>query len=102
MLATLMIVLPLVAAIVIWVAPLPREATAGLALLAALAEIALWIVALLRFDFASPALQDPHSGNGSTTSASPPRRLLRLLALARWTDRRARRRSDRLRHLGRA
>ena len=54
MLATLIIVLPLVAAIVIWVAPLPREATAGLAVLAALAEVALWVVALLRFDFASP------------------------------------------------
>ena len=58
MLATLIIVLPLVAAIVVWVAPLPREATAGLAVLAALAEVALWVVALLRFDFASPALQE--------------------------------------------
>ena len=58
MLATLIIVLPLVAAIVVWVAPLPREATAGLAVLAALAEVALWVVALLRFDFGSPALQE--------------------------------------------
>ena len=37
MLTTLLIVLPLVAALVVWAAPLPREATAALAILAALA-----------------------------------------------------------------
>ena len=36
MLTTLLIVLPLVAALVVWAAPLPREATALLAILAAL------------------------------------------------------------------
>jgi NADH-quinone oxidoreductase subunit M len=58
MLATLMILLPLVAAVVIWATPLPREATTGLALLAAVGEVALWIVALIRFDFGSAALQE--------------------------------------------
>ena len=58
MLTTLLIVLPLVAALVVWAAPLPREATALLAILAALAEVVLWIVALVGFDFDSPRLQD--------------------------------------------
>jgi NADH-quinone oxidoreductase subunit M len=58
MLTTLLIVLPLVGALVVWAAPLPREVTAALALLVAVAEVALWIVALAGFDFDSPALQD--------------------------------------------
>lgn len=58
MLTTLLIVLPLVAAIVIWATPLPREATAALAILVALTEVGLWIAALLRFDFSSPGLQE--------------------------------------------
>ncbi|RDI74171.1 proton-translocating NADH-quinone oxidoreductase, chain M [Gaiella occulta] len=57
MLTTLLIVLPLVAAAVVWAAPLPREATAGIASLVALVEVGLWILALLRFDFGSSALQ---------------------------------------------
>ena len=58
MLTTLIVLLPLVAAVVVWVVPLPREATAGLALLVALAEVALWIATLVRFDFGSSALQE--------------------------------------------
>ena len=46
------------AALVVWVAPLPREATAGLAVLVALAEVVLWVVTLVGFDFGSTALQD--------------------------------------------
>ena len=42
----------------VWALPLPREATALLATVVALAEVVLWIVALARFDFGSPALQD--------------------------------------------
>lgn len=57
MLTTLLIVLPLVAAAVVWAAPLPREATAGIASLVALVEVGLWILTLLRFDFGSSALQ---------------------------------------------
>ncbi len=58
MLATLIVALPVVAALVVWVVPLPREATAGLAILAAVAEVALWLLALIRFDFGSTALQE--------------------------------------------
>ena len=58
MLTTLLIVLPLVAALVVWMTPLPREATAALAVLVMLTEVALWIVALAGFDFGSTALQD--------------------------------------------
>ena len=58
MLTSLLIVLPLVGALVVWATPLPREATAALAVLVALAEVALWIVVLVGFDFDSPALQD--------------------------------------------
>ena len=48
---TALILLPLVGALVVAILPLPRESTAGLALLVALAEIALWVAALGRFDF---------------------------------------------------
>jgi NADH-quinone oxidoreductase subunit M len=51
MLTTLLIALPLAAAVVVWVAPLSKESTAGLALLAALAEVGLWAGGLLNFDF---------------------------------------------------
>ena len=39
MLTTLLIVVPFAAALVVWVLPLSNESTAGLALLAALAEV---------------------------------------------------------------
>jgi NADH-quinone oxidoreductase subunit M len=58
MLTTLLILLPLVAALVVWAAPLPREATAGLAVVVALAEVVLWVVTLAGFDFGSATLQD--------------------------------------------
>ena len=44
MLTNLLIVLPLVGALVVWAAPLPRELTAALAVLVALAEVVLWVV----------------------------------------------------------
>ena len=42
----------------VWAAPLPREATAGLAVLVALVEVVLWVVTLAGFDFGSTTLQD--------------------------------------------
>ena len=48
---TALIILPLAAALVVWLLPLPGRAAGGLALLAALAEVALWAVALGGFDF---------------------------------------------------
>ena len=49
---TALIVLPLAAALVVWLLPLPGRAAGGLALLAALAEVTLWAVAVGEFDFA--------------------------------------------------
>jgi NADH-quinone oxidoreductase subunit M len=54
---TVLIVLPVAAALLVWFAPLPRELTGLLAILAALAEVGLWIGALVRFDFGVPRLQ---------------------------------------------
>src|SRR3990170_382392 len=57
MLTTALILLPVIGALVVAVVPLPRAATAGLALLVALMEVALWIVAASRFDFDEGGLQ---------------------------------------------
>jgi NADH-quinone oxidoreductase subunit M len=48
---TALIALPLVAALVVWLLPLPGRAAGTLALLAALAEVVLWAVAVAGFDF---------------------------------------------------
>ncbi|MCS7007816.1 MAG: NADH-quinone oxidoreductase subunit M, partial [Gaiellaceae bacterium] len=57
MLSTALIAFPLAAALLVAVLPLPRQATAGLALLAALLEVGLWIVAATRFDWDDGSLQ---------------------------------------------
>src|SRR5512134_1564933 len=57
MLTTALILLPVAGALVVAVLPLPRETTAGLALLVALMEVGLWIVAAARFDFDDGGLQ---------------------------------------------
>ena len=57
MLTTSLILLPVVGALVVAILPLPRESTAGLAFLVALAEVALWIAAVGRFDFDDGGLQ---------------------------------------------
>src|SRR5438093_3497070 len=54
---TLLIILPLAAAVVIWVLPLNRVSAGSLALLAALAEVGVWIKMLVRFDFGRGGLQ---------------------------------------------
>ncbi|NUT56387.1 MAG: NADH-quinone oxidoreductase subunit M [Thermoleophilia bacterium] len=48
---TALIVLPLAAALLVWLVPLPGRAAGTLALLAALAEVVLWVVAVAQFDF---------------------------------------------------
>ena len=48
---TTLIVLPLAAALVVWLLPLPGRIAGTLALLAALAELVLWIVVAGGFDF---------------------------------------------------
>jgi NADH-quinone oxidoreductase subunit M len=53
----LLIFLPLAGALVVWLLPLPRVAAGALALLVGLAEIGLWIAALVTFDFGLAELQ---------------------------------------------
>jgi NADH-quinone oxidoreductase subunit M len=54
---TALIVLPLAAALVVWLLPMPRVWAAGFGLLASLAEVGLWIETLVRFDFGDSSLQ---------------------------------------------
>jgi NADH:ubiquinone oxidoreductase subunit 4 (subunit M) len=56
-LTTALIVLPLVAGLLVWLLPLNRVSAGSLALLAALAEIGLWIQLVARFDFGASGLQ---------------------------------------------
>ena len=59
---TALITLPLAAALVVWLLPLPGRAAGTLALLAGLAEVTLWAVAVGQFDFAQGLqLEDRHS-----------------------------------------
>ena len=58
MLTSVLIVLPLVGALVVWAAPLPREFTAALAVVVALAEVVLWIVTAAHFNWSSNVLQN--------------------------------------------
>jgi NADH-quinone oxidoreductase subunit M len=52
-----LILLPLAGALVVWLAPLPRELSAGLAFLVALGEVALWITTVGQFDYGDDGLQ---------------------------------------------
>ncbi len=54
---TLLIVLPLAAALVIWLLPLNDISAGALALLAALAEVGVWIQLVARYDFGQGGLQ---------------------------------------------
>src|SRR5579864_7808549 len=54
---SLLIWLPMGAAIVVWVLPLSRYATGSLAVLVSLAEVGIWIEQAARFDFSSHGLQ---------------------------------------------
>lgn len=57
MLTTLLICVPLAGALAVWVLPLSRESTGGLALLVALAEVGLWLGSARNFDFSSDVQQ---------------------------------------------
>jgi NADH-quinone oxidoreductase subunit M len=54
---TVLIVLPMAAALIVWLLPLNHISAGSLALLAALAEIGVWIQMLARFDFDQGGLQ---------------------------------------------
>jgi NADH-quinone oxidoreductase subunit M len=58
---TLLIVLPIAAALVVWLLPLNQISAGSLALLAALAEVGIWIQMVARFEFDSQALQPQFS-----------------------------------------
>jgi NADH-quinone oxidoreductase subunit M len=49
--ATLLILLPLAGALVVWLLPWPRLMAGSVATLIALVEVGLWVTALTRFDF---------------------------------------------------
>ena len=55
---TTMVMLPLIAAVVIWVVPMPRVWVAPAALLVSLFEVGFWIEALVRYDFDRGGLQE--------------------------------------------
>jgi NADH-quinone oxidoreductase subunit M len=54
---TLLICLPLAAALIVWVLPMNPVSAGSLALLAALAEVGVWIQLLVRYDFTKGGLQ---------------------------------------------
>ena len=54
---TALILLPVAGALVVWLLPLRPFAVASTAFLVALAEVALWIDTLARFDFSKPGIQ---------------------------------------------
>ncbi len=56
-LTTILIVLPLAGALVVWLLPLPGPWVASFATLISLVEVGVWILALERFDFADGGLQ---------------------------------------------
>jgi NADH-quinone oxidoreductase subunit M len=54
---TLLICLPLAAALIVWVLPMNPVSAGSLSLLAALAEVGVWIQLLVRYDFSQGGLQ---------------------------------------------
>jgi NADH-quinone oxidoreductase subunit M len=60
---TILIWLPIAAAIVVWVLPLSRYATGSLAVLVSLAEVGIWIEQAFRFDFSRHGLQFAQRGS---------------------------------------
>jgi len=56
-LTTILIVLPVAGALLLWLAPVPRQWVGSLATLVSLVEVGVWIEAVRRFDFGSSALQ---------------------------------------------
>ncbi|HET8608008.1 MAG TPA: NADH-quinone oxidoreductase subunit M [Gaiellaceae bacterium] len=54
---TTLVVLPFAGALAIWFLPLARYTAGATAVLISLAEVAVWIDTVQRFDFSSPALQ---------------------------------------------
>jgi NADH-quinone oxidoreductase subunit M len=62
MITTVLIWLPIAAALVVWALPLSRYATGSLAVLVSLAEVGIWIEQAARFDFGRHGLQFAERG----------------------------------------
>lgn len=62
-LTSVLVWLPIGAALVIWLLPLSRYATGGLAVLVSLVEVGVWIEQAARFDFSRPGLQMAERGS---------------------------------------
>ena len=89
-LTTILIVLPIAGALVVWLLPLPKQMAGSLATLISLVEVGIWIVALERFDFSSGGLQFAQQHTWfSEINSSYHVGLFALLALARRADRRS-------------
>ena len=56
---SVLIWLPIGAALVVWILPLSRYATGSLAVLVSLVDVGLWIQQAARFDFSRRALDAP-------------------------------------------
>ena len=69
-LTTILIALPMAGALVVWLVPMPKQTVASLATLISLLEIGVWIIAVERFDFGSPALQDGQQHSWFSTIGS--------------------------------
>jgi NADH:ubiquinone oxidoreductase subunit 4 (subunit M) len=67
--ATILICVPIIGALVVWLLPLTRFWAGGLALLVALVEIGFWINAVTLFDFGE-GLQAEQRVTGSAGSRS--------------------------------
>jgi NADH-quinone oxidoreductase subunit M len=59
---TVLIWLPIAAALAVWILPLSRYATGSLAVLVSLAEVGIWIEQAARFDFSRTGLQFEERG----------------------------------------
>ncbi len=87
-LTTILIVLPLAGALVVWLAPLSRYWAGSIATLVSLVEVGVWIVCVSRFDFGQSTLQFQQDHDVVLRPRGQlPRRPVRVLALARRADR---------------
>ena len=98
---SLLIWLPIGAAIAVWVLPLSRYATGSLAVLVSLVEVGIWIEQAARFDFSHTGCSSRRDDVDQGPPRLVPRRRVRVLALARRPDGRRDGGRDRLRLLGR-
>src|SRR2546430_6651914 len=67
MLTTILIFLPIAAALIVWTVPLPRGWSGGLAFVAAFAEVGIWVGGAARFDYGG----DPQNSARPNWFAAP-------------------------------